>query len=343
MTFDELLEKYDKFHAFDSFVSVKTAKYLGIIPKGFYDEVNPDKGAFPDHCECGSENIISMNLKQAQCCNPRCRIKMGWALSELFSRFKEAGIEGVGPAICADFINGVYDKLKYGSYVEALLIPYDEYPSYMKGYAATDKLYYACQAVKRMPLTFAQMVSKLGLAGFNASADKLISGVNCSKELQDTINSEGGMRAYCANRGVYDPYKIMCFYESMRDIVVAEQVFKQSIRREGITKVDICITGSLAIDGEKLTKSAFVLLCNQAAQAKDGMQLFEIKQTTAIESVPYVVADYESGSRKYLRGKERGVLITSKDLLNLIKTEVDKYNNKLQEEDKTKCQEMKQF
>ena len=47
--------------------------------------------------------------------------------------------------------------------------------------------------------------------------------------------------------------------------------------------------------------------------------------TSAKQSVPYIVADYSSGTDKYNVGKARGVLITSTELLDKIKEVVSDY------------------
>ena len=55
MTFSEMRHMYDKFHAFDNYITVESAKTLGIIPEGWHSY-------FPDRCKCGSENIVTMSL-----------------------------------------------------------------------------------------------------------------------------------------------------------------------------------------------------------------------------------------------------------------------------------------
>ena len=112
--------------------------------------------------------------------------------------------------------------------------------------------------------------------------------------------------------------KVFWFYQSIPDIFVAEQVFGDNMRLEGLVKVKICITGSITIDGTRVTRNKFVELCNKVG-CKDGRQIVEVQNTAAKESCQYVIADYESNTAKYLAGKERGVLITSKEFIDKIK------------------------
>lgn len=91
MLFDEVLKLDEKFSAFKDWMTVFQAKKEGIIPTNFHEY-------FEDDCQCGSENIINRDLTQLMCCNPKCKIKQGFALAEMFHRF---GIKGLGSATCS--------------------------------------------------------------------------------------------------------------------------------------------------------------------------------------------------------------------------------------------------
>ena len=305
MRFDELKNTYG---AFDGYVTVKEAKSLEIIPPEY-------GGIFQDYCRCGSENIVDKSLMHAMCCNPRCRHKLGYALSELFSRFD---VKGLGDAICSQMINAVYDKLKYKSHIEVIGMEYNEYPYQLMGTAKGQEMYQACKQIRQRSLTFTDLVSMIGIPKFSTSSGKLLSGINSFKQLCDIAAREHGIRNFCTNRGVYDSLKVFWFYQSLPDIWVAEQVFGDNMRPEGMVKIKICITGSITIDGNHITRNKFVELCNLVGR-KDGKQIIEVQNTTAKETCSYVIADYESNTSKYMAGKERGVLITSKEFLNKIK------------------------
>ena len=304
----EFSELKNTFGAFDTYITVKRAKELGVIPEDY-------AGLFPDYCKCGSENIITGSLTHAMCCNPRCVHKLGYALSELFSRFD---IKGVGDAICSQMISSVYDKLKYKSHVEVIGMEYNEYPYSIISTVKGQELYQACKQIRQRSLTFTELVSKIGIPQFSTSSGKLLTGIPSLKYLCDVAKKEGGIKNFCANRGVYDSMKVFWFYQSLPDIWVAEQVFGDNMRLEGLVKVKICITGSITVDGMRITRNKFVELCNKVG-CKNGRQLVEVQNTSAKESCQYVVADYESTTAKYLAGKERGVLITSKEFIEKIK------------------------
>lgn len=305
MEFSELKNTYG---AFDTYITVKRAKELGVIPKKYAE-------LFPDRCKCGSENIITGSLTHAMCCNPRCVYKLGYALSELFTRFD---IKGLGDAICAQMISSVYDKLKYKSHVEIIGMEPNEYPYAVISTVKGQEMYQACKQIRKRSLTFTDLVSMIGIPQFSTSSGKLLTGIHSLKHLCDLAAREGGIKNFCANRGVYDSMKVFWFYQSIPDIFVAEQVFGDNMRLEGLVKVKICITGSITIDGTRVTRNKFVELCNKVG-CKDGRQIVEVQNTSAKESCQYVIADYESNTAKYLAGKERGVLITSKEFIDKIK------------------------
>ena len=124
------LKKIDKFGAFNKFKSVEEAKRVEWIPKEYHN-------IFPQKCECGSEMIINEELTQLQCCNPRCYIKLGWMLYEMFSRF---GCKNVGPATCKSVMKELIKKkqLKYSSHIEVLSLNPAHYPLSVSGAKSYD-------------------------------------------------------------------------------------------------------------------------------------------------------------------------------------------------------------
>ena len=122
MIYDEF-KKLDEYNAFAEFISVSQAKSSGIIPESFHN-------IFQDKCKCGSDFIISENLTQLQCCDPRCKIKMGHTLADILARFD---CKNLGPATCLSIMSECYDKLKYKSPVEVLMMDIKDYPPVLSG------------------------------------------------------------------------------------------------------------------------------------------------------------------------------------------------------------------
>lgn len=327
MTLEEINDKFRDHCAYSNFITVQEAKEFGLIPRIYYEDCGDDAGTFPNHCICGSENILTRDLQQPQCCNPRCHVKMGYGLSELFTRFS---IKGIGNALCLRMVNGCYSKLQYKSYIELISMSQSDYPYSIQGTVAADNFYLACYKIRQETLTFPAMIAKLGLPELNTSSIILFDRINCFKDLLAEINRLGGVKQFCNNRGVYDMSKIYWLHNSLIDIALAEIVFCRTLRRAGLHRIDICITGRVLIDGVHYTKDEFVKYCNSLGKLEDGTQLFELRQTTALETVNYIVADTPSTSRKYMAGKRRGVLITSKDLINKLKEVNGKWQSRLE-------------
>ena len=312
MKFSELTNTYG---AFDNFVTVREAKEIGLIPARYVDADFPEDGIFPDKCVCGSENIITRDLKRAACCNPRCKVKLGFALSELFSRF---GTKGIGDQTCIQMINGVYSRLRYKSHIEVLALRYEDYPQSLYGTVAGQTMFHTCSRIRTQQMTFSGMISMLGLPELSTSTGVMFRGINNASQLIERIKECGGVASFCSRRGIYDSEKLFWLYNSLTDILLAEKIFS-NLRKEGIRRIKICITGMVCVDGVHLTRTAFLNYCNSIARYDNGVQILEIENTSAKESCAYVVADYPSNSSKYLAGKARGVLITADDFVNKIK------------------------
>lgn len=264
MTFEEMQKKYDSFDAFNGFMTIKYAKAIRLFSEE-YDDV------FPETCSCGSDMIINYARTKITCCNPRCYLKQGYALSELFSRFN---IKGIGDAICSTAYKALQEKNqelidagKEGifvsdSFVEVLLIDEDKYPLYFSQTVAGSDFIKAASVIKSKIVTFSDLIGKLGLPEFDSTSYKLFDSINSFAELQQAIKSEGGIDNFCSNRGVYAPMKWFWLKASLPDIAVAEFIFGENIRVKGLQQLDICITGSLYFQGQRVTKRDYVLLCN---------------------------------------------------------------------------------
>ena len=310
MLFSEFKEKYNKFQPYLGWVTVEEAKKCGMIPEA-YDKV------FGNLCECGSENIISPNLKRMTCCDPNCHIKVGYQLAEMFSR---AGYVGLGYATCSNVYKSLrnYDEsrkksgleglFKTNSYTEVLLIPWESYPVDVAMTVAGSNFNQACHLVCNTVKTFSQLVGSLGLTGLGTNTDKIFAGINSLDEWIAAVKKAGGLEPFCIQRGVtsYDIiFNIACGAEA---IGVASIACNGSIRRRGIIPLDVCITGRVVVDGEKMTKDAFIQRCNAMCVDKNGVQLLEIKNTSGPATAPFVLYTTQSGSAKFNAGKRRGVI-----------------------------------
>lgn len=396
MTFAEMVNKYDSFGAYSDFMTIEHANTIGLYPAHF-------NGTFPEKCSCGSDMIINVSMTKLTCCDPRCRIKQALALSELFSRFN---YKGVADAVCTSIYNtlqfidkeaknrGEAGLFSTDSYLEVLLLDESKIPYSIKSTAAGEEFLNGIKYMRSQVLTFPEMVSKLGLPEFDTTAYKLFSDFSSIDELLAAIRSENGVNNFCENRGVHALQKKFWLYASLQDIFVASVVFQNNLRRQGLSSLNICITGSLTMNNSRVTKSEFINICNEygftrcitdilqdalssyaqltaeqmekiskligyninynnedtistkkllenlQANELPSIQLYEVRMTTAKKSVPYIVADTPSNSAKYLEGLRRGeeydedgikhkVLVSSKEMLAIIKDKVNLYEKEL--------------
>lgn len=326
-------ENYDLYAAYNSWISIAEAKNLGMIPEKYWDY-------FPDHCDCGSDNIVSLNLKRCMCCDPRCEIKESYRLAEFLHR---SNIAGFGASNCATILK--YLKLEdsrrlqndpsakpffeKGTYLEAFNVPYNDYPVQLYGTSVGYNFYQASLKLKSTPITFAKLVSNLGIPSLGSNALNLFRGINSVIQLLEEIQKQGGLRAFCSLRGVYDTEVLHNLYEAMSDIIYANDLFRGAIRLEGVKNIKICITGRVVCDGSSMTKSEFIDYLNKLCINAEGVPLFEWQNTSAMQSVPFIVYSTASNSAKFRAGQARGsitdcfgehsVLITANDLVTLLK------------------------
>lgn len=314
MTFDELKE-LDVFNAFKHFVTVKDAKVSGLLPEPYHN-------IFKDTCDCGSDFIIKDNLSTVQCCNPRCYLKLGYMLAETLSRF---GCKGIGEATCIDLVKSKYKDLKYKSHVELLVLTEEELPYWMNNARGTNYLM-ATSSIRNSKFTINDICANLAIPAFDATIKKLLEPYNTIDEFLADIKKSGGIAIYLLTLGIADKQKAFYLKEFLPDLMLAQVYFQQNIRLKGLKKVDICITGFLNPEGRIVKQKEFIEILNENGRAENGLQLVEFNETDAISSVPYIVADSPSTSRKYRKGAERGVLITSSELLNEVRKVVAEYN-----------------
>jgi hypothetical protein len=309
MTFSELMED-DKEKAFSGWVSVSGAKELGLIPEGFHDY-------FPDYCECGSENIIKSSRTQIMCCDPRCRVKMGFAIAEMLSRF---GVKGLKEASCSKIYGALLAKDKRlkdagekglfetKSYVEVVNIPWEEYPPSISDLSIASDFFVACQSIKKESITFSHLASNLAIPDLSKDAEVLFEGFKSFGEVYDAIKKAGSVSAFCASKGFYAPSVAYNLRHSVIDLAVAYSLFGKSIRCEGMVKFNVCMTGSISLNGQSTTKEKYLKKCNELCIDSNGASLLEIKMTSAKESNPFILYSRESGDLKFVVGQRRDVI-----------------------------------
>ena len=344
MQFEEIKMKFRKYGAYVGWDTIANLKQDGEIPVKFHE-------VFDDFCECGSENIMAPNLRREMCCDPRCPIKEAHKLAEMFSRF---GIKGLGYNNCRKIYSALrtYDKLlkeagkeglfQFNTYVEVLLIPFDKYPTSISDTVVANDFFRACLTIRQQNITFPQLISCLGLTGLGSNAETLFDGIDSFAQLNEAVKSAGDVISFCLQRGVHSNEIMYNVASALEDIAVAEYACFQSLRKSGLNKLSVCITGSVVCNGIRMTKTKFIEECNKVCTDKNGVPLMEFKNSSGPATVPFVLYTTASGSTKYNTGKSRGwihdefgrhsVLMTCSEFYNSLKGAIDEWN----QQDKSK-------
>lgn len=300
--------------AFKDFMTVEAAKERGTIPADYHDY-------FRNRCDCGAEFIIKDNLTYVQCCNPRCCVKAGYRLNNLLDNF---GLKGIAERTCAGIINSYrYVGLDI-SHIEAFVLTLFKPPIVLEGTSKLDTYQYNIQQMLSRKYTFGELISKLAIPDFGSQCADIFDDITDIDDLLKKVKEAGSYKYFFAQRGVHDQFRVYNFKTHIHDIILLTTILYQNIRRQGMRAIPICITGSVAPNGERMTKNKFIDTLNEASITKDGIQLFEFSLSSAVKSVPYIVADYRSNTTKYIEGQERNVLITSTNLLDMVKRMVIK-------------------
>lgn len=340
MTFEELKAE-DKEGAFGGWNTVKAAKEEGDIPERF-------AAYFDDLCECGSENIIKYGLTQLTCCNPRCPVKQGYALAEMFSRF---GIKGLKEATCSKILSAMRAEntartragkkpiLVTDSYTAVLAVPFNLYPVSVGSTVKGAEFFQACCTISKGTYTFAQLVSNLAIPGIGTGAEVLLKDINSPTGLLDRIDEAGSVRAFCIERGFFAEMTAFNLRTALVDIITAGNLLQANVRKEGAVRLDICMTGVISLKGSRITKETYVKKCNELCVDRKGGQLFEIKMNTAIETNRFILFSKPSGDRKYVAGTRRGkvtdifgthsVLMHTDVFYSLLEEVMDRWNKDL--------------
>lgn len=293
MKFSDLKLK-DKVGAFANYVTMSDAKKQGLIKEQLHS-------SFDDHCGCGSEVIITTNLKTFTCCDPRCPYKISGALHYMFVDFS---CKNVGERTCESYALYAYPTLEVKSHLHLLMEAHKYNPIDVTG-SAIANFSMGVYKIRTQELSFPEMVSRIGIPTISKGSATLFEGLSSSKELLTEIQERGSVKNFLASRGSDDLRK--CFYleEFLPDIIYAE--FKVFANKVPVGKIDlpICITGSLFCQGMKTTKAEFLTLCNKEGELSPDFRLFNVRKTEAISTTEYLIADFPSNSDKYVEGKRR--------------------------------------
>lgn len=314
MKFEEFRE-LDKLGAYSDYKSVEFAKMSGEIPSILHDYIN-------SKCECGSDRMT--NGVSITCCDPRCYIKLGHRLSNLFSKF---GAKNLGPSTCIKIMNfGIKNNIfVLPSHLE-IFNKFKEF-EYILGSKYYD-LTIGLGIIHNTPMPFYKIVQSVNIPGFDSECVNYFKDIENSVQLKDELN-KFGVVDFMAQRGVYDLKKCFNLVLGLSDVYVFERLFLGERINKILKDVKICLTGPVSPNGVYMKRDDFIRYVNKLSKVGD-IQIFNIVESGPATS-NYVIADSPSPSRKYVKAKEREsynpsqrIIYSSTEFVELIMKEVMK-------------------
>ena len=314
--FEDIIKK-DIYGVYLGYRTVENAVVSGIIPEEFADVF---KRSYK--CKCGSDMIISNNLKNIKCCNANCYIKIGHSMAYMFQK---NGIKNLGPETCIKIAKICIDNkwFKYATHTEIFNPDILSNMQYILGDSAYYNLVSAVDKILTTRWTFAKAVSTLGIPTLDSSAEDILDDFNSITDLYQ-MYKDGKLQDYLANKGVRDPEKMYNLVNGFGTILHLQKNMKVPFTRKGVFTRKICITGSVSVDGQYMTRNQFVEYLNTLGEV-NGVQLFNVRLSTAYNQVDCVIADRPSHTTKYLRGKELGILCSAQEYVDELREEVNKW------------------
>jgi len=306
MTFEEFKQEYKADEAFRGWITVREAKRRAIIPD------LPGYEAFKEQCTCGSDIIIKSSKTQMMCCNPECPEKIPYRLAKMFRNFN---IKNIGPGICKKVwtelnrlsndreSRGEEPLFHFGTYLEVLTIPFKEYPmslNNLHGYDFAE----ACQTILDANVTFSEFIGKLGLTGIDTAAAEVFKDYsNYEQIISDMEKSD--LITWCVQHGIYAPSKMYEIRSALKHILFAYIIKQGSFRAVSIQTIPVCMTGNVVFRGKRMTKAEFLDMCTETA-CVDGIQIYEFKMNSAVNSNEFVLYSTPSSSSKFRIASSRG-------------------------------------
>lgn len=286
----------------------------GLIPSDYIGEL-------PTHCKCGAELEVSESLTKIWCPSDKCTYKQIARLNAMLTNF---GVKDIGLSYCKSLWNEMERCGLSDSHMNVFRLPLSEYPEVNK-IEITEKKFNAIQSVVRESFfnsgyTLGDIVANMALPGMDLTARKLFAGFNSVKDMFRYANAkygECGMLRLIQSKfgtGVTCIKIAHVFAAFGKDLELIEEIF--NIRKSSHTLIKVAITGRISQYGN-YTRKEFIKECNKICNG-----VAEIVDTGVNSDIQFVIADSSSESSKYMYGEEYGILISSTEFVNWLRSEV---------------------
>lgn len=276
------------------------------------------KEAFPHECECGGEVIMTKSTHksggytQMQCCNPGCWVKM----AHQFAYFmKSMGFNGFGSTGAITLFRELYPEFQSPTFLAIFEVPDDRIASVM-GEVYSNLFAEAREVLFSTRYAFKDALAALGIPDLGKN-NKLFDLVQSSKSLLHYVINDK-MEELCELAQIYSERTRYRLSMARLDMLTLFVNVVPNVYDTPKNEVYIAITGSVSVNGQTLTRSAFIDACDSICDS-EGRPVYKIVETKSQSKLNYVIADAPSSSSKYELGEKLGILITAEDFLNMLR------------------------
>ena len=319
MEFEEIL-RHDKLSAYTEFNSIHNAFDMHMIPEHY-------RSILPERCKCGSEFIISRNLKTIRCCNPNCYLKMAYAMSHMFANFE---CPNLGPETCKQIVSYLLkrDFFQVPSHMEIIgLTSENMHQLDVELGAKWEYLVRAIYKIRHTRMTFGKMVSMVCIPEFGSNSEGLFNDI---RSVADFINIHKtvGLVEYLNSRGIKSGTRMTPLIRNLGALTIFEYNLAYPLLSPGLRTKKVCITRSVTVDGVPMSRSKFLEYLNNNLGIVNNIKVFTFIETNGPETVDHIICDQPTNTRKYLAGKareaagEKNVILTAQQYVDLIREEV---------------------
>ena len=288
MKFDELYSS--ELRPFQDYVSVRTAKRLGIISAKY-------SSIFEDDCACSSERIVrvqkgSGSITAVTCCDPQCPLKMKYQVNEVFERF---GVKGIGPETCGKVVDSVWMKNGKVTLYDVIV----DGPKYSNLVGNESYVFLsALEKIVESRVTFGRFIANLSYPFIGMKFEDVFRGISNIDEFVSVATNEGGLFSFLANRSVKSVDTIFHFIYYLMEMSEIVKYYKDSIVSSGSIIIPICMTGRMETSHKKYTKEEYLYSCNLLLMDADGVKDIDFVSTETVSKAKFVIAGPDSVARR---------------------------------------------
>ena len=273
------------------FLTVHDAKEAGLIP-------GPWHPYFSEKCVyCGQDMVINFARTVMKCNSTKCYRRVA---NQADALLKDLGYKGWGPETLTDYCRMTHIS-SISEFIKEPPLPLN-----------------LINDLNSRNLSFAKLVELMHIPNVGTKAHKLFSSYNSWSECLIDVTGVEDFVGFVADKvggretGAQVLNTLLDYSDDLAEIT---KYITIAPPMDGI--INIAITGhitEMTYNGRGLTKDEYIAELNALGRECN----VEFRQSGALQSVMYIVADTPSNSRKYRIGAARGVLIDSGTLYKTV-------------------------